>query len=289
MRSRLDVTDWRKMMNTRSIGRLVLALGFSAGMLGSRLAVADLLYSTGFESSDGFTLNSALPSAPTLPSDWYRLDGATTTTPPIVDINSTNHGGSQGLRIVNQGPNVDQSDPDSNTFVQSPVINMPGTSGLIASNKAYVSIKWDMRVVDAPDSADDSTYIGLDVYDASGNAITTVGREVIGGTPALIGLNDSGVDFTVLDFAPASDLWASYELKLDFVLQKYQLFVDNVAAGSARPFVPGAEDSLDINFTDVGRGLDTAYFDNFSVTAVPEPSALAGALVLGMVARRRKV
>ena len=64
-----------------------------------------------------------------------------------------------------------------------------------------------------------------------------------------------------------------------------------VPTGPARLMNPASDNGIDINFTVNGRGLDEAYFDNFIVSAVPEPTSIGTITMFAVAAlgtRRRR-
>lgn len=72
----------------------------------------------------------------------------------------------------------------------------------------------------------------------------------------------------------------------------YTLASADALLGHALAFTPGASGSYALSFANRGGDNVGALLDNVSVTAVPEPSALAlasaGLFMVGFVARRRK-
>lgn len=263
-------------------------LGFAAcaalTATSSLLVAAPITYSTGFD-APAFAVGNNIPSTPppTL-NGWYRQDGTPTTTAlPIVNItNVTSTGGGQSLRVQNQSPHQ-QLDPGSVTYAISPSLSLPGATNVIANGTPLVTIRWDMRVDDPSNLDNSSDTWALDVYDSTENiraASIARGLDSVLG-PQIYGTDATGqFNATSLGNAPASGTWGTYELVLNYLTDTYSFSLNNVLLGS-RPMNGLADNGISINFTVNGRGLDVAYFDGFSVNAVPEPATIG---ILSLVA-----
>ncbi|MGH7180277.1 MAG: hypothetical protein ACREJC_23060 [Tepidisphaeraceae bacterium] len=250
-------------------------------------------YSTGFESP--LYLNTdPVPTIGTL-NGWYREDGSpTATAPPGVSItNTVASSGSQSMRFLNNSP-YDQLDAGSVTYSISPIrSSMPGTANMVLAGLPFVHIQWDMRVDDPTDIDDTSDTWCLDVYDGDESDRTlSIARGItnINGPnePNIYGTDLTGAfDPNELGDAPASGVWGTYEIDMDYTSGTWTFKLNSVLMGGVRPFASGADNGLDVNFTVNGRGIDVAYFDNYSVTATPEPASLCGLLFGGMMMFRR--
>src|SRR5262249_42971093 len=92
--------------------------------------------------------------------------------------------------------------------------------------------------------------------------------------------------------------WHSMEIDLDVLHDTHTFLVDGVSLGTSSFQNPGTSDVLQraslVTYTNMpvgDRDAYTAQFDNFSITAVPEPGSLAflaGALVPGLIGLRRR-
>ena len=258
-------------------------------------AAAPISYSTGFE-QPAFNVGDNVPAVGTL-SGWFRQDGTPTTTAlPDVDISPVNNGGSQGLRILNLAP-YNQLDPGSVTYAISPVYTLPGAANVVANGTPFVHVQWDMRVDDPADHDINKTSDTwcLDVYDSTANVRTLsvargtvpLGNEL---TPTVYATGATG-QFTPTEIGagPASGAWGTFELDLDYLSRTFDVSLNGVVLAFDLPMNVAADNGIDLNFTVNGRGIDVAYFDNFLVTAVPEPGTLgvAALCMVTLLSRRR--
>jgi hypothetical protein len=277
---------------------IAIGAAFSSGRLASAQTIS---YSTGFETGQGFPLNSNLPTTPSALSGWSRLDGfSASIAQPIVDINATNNGGSQGLRVQNASP-FNQADLQSYTYALSPVINSPGATDLIANGTPIVKVKFDMRVDDTANITQSTDIWFAEIFDDNtGQRLAGIGRVVI--APGDARIYATGADGEVVNspigLAAASGVWGSYEMDLNYVTRTFQVFLNNVAVGGVQSMydlgssvLNAPYNGLDFDFSESGRGLDVAYFDNVSIlAAVPEPTslALAGLGAAAALLKRRR-
>lgn len=284
-------------MNCQSLS-LFVAAAASAFILNGASSAAPISYSTGFEQPQ-FPLNANVPSTPppTL-SGWFRQDGTPTATglPGVNITNAAASSGTQSLRVVNNGP-ANQAEAGSVSYVISPVYTLAGASDVVANGTPFVTIQWDMRIDDGADIDNTSDTWALDVYDSSANTrAVSVARSALaavpGGAPTTSGIYLSNVtgSYTPVPATagPASGAWGTYRLELDYSTDTFAFFLNGVPQGGGA-MNAAADNGIDINFTVNGRGLDVAYFDNFSVNAVPEPAstAMLGLAAVSMLARRR--
>jgi len=293
---------------TSNVSKITAAavLAASTMTIGLQANAAAINYQTGFETVEGFTVPTPIPSVGTY-NGWYRLDGAATTSGvPLVRIDVPGHLSSQSLHVLNQGPQ-DRNDPGSVTYAISPVRNLPGAANVVANSTPFVHIQWDMIVNDGASILNTSDTWCLDVYDSTSNERTaSFARSAIplvpNGAPAFANIYTA--DGTLPDdsngnspynpvpngLAAASSTWGTYAMDLNYVTRTYTVSLNGVQVGPARLMNVQADNGLDINFTVNGRGLDDAFFDNFAVVAVPEPTTLSvtGIAAVGLLARRRR-
>lgn len=286
--------------NNRSSLLAAVALAAAPVLMSASAAMARpaINYFTGFEPAP-FNNGDPVPSVGTL-NGWYRQDGAPTATalPGVFITNTQASAGVQSMTI-NNAPPFNQADPGSVTYSISPVGSLAGANDLVANGTPYVHVQVDMMVQDGADIDDTSDWFQMDVYDSTANVLTaSVLRTAIAAVPG--GAPTSAAVYTTLpngQINPApvgaganSGVWGTYALDLDYVTHTFVVSLNNVPLTLPLPMNVAANDGMDINFTVSGRGIDAAYFDNFSVSAVPEPTTVAalGLATTGLLARRRR-
>jgi len=264
---------------------VVLAgLGLSAARAGAAVVT---YYQTGFENPP-FATGNLDPQ-----DNWQQFDGAPAATTMVVQTGVKN-GGSQALQTT---PPAHPGTPDTDFSYATPnKVAQNSPADQVAAGAPLVNIQWDMRV-DAATTR--STGWGLDVFDKQpGNNQTlavSIDRAISLGLPSMYGTNASGdpSNPVFLGNGAADNTFGTYRLELNYQTRMYQLYLNGAPVGSPQSIATAANNGIDIDFHVVGRGQDTAYFDNLSVTAgpVPEPATL-GVMLLGgamLLARRRAI
>jgi hypothetical protein len=164
------------------------------------------------------------------------------------------------------------------------------TTGFPASPTDLISIQWDMNVLPSGvPSGSFGPFFGVEAYaDAAG--LTFLGSlGVDTGTGDLLYL-DPVIGFTeVPNVSVTFATWHMYELLLDFGSDEYSIFYDGALLISGIDFTDGPSNTFsDAPLTTVAAAADaisqaaigTGFFDNYVITAIPEPSAmLFGAVV----------
>lgn len=257
--------------------RALLAAVLGCAVAAPSISRAATVYSTGFENPPFTTGNLAGQDA------WDRFDEGTAT-PSIVVQTGTVKTGSQAVGFTN----TEAQAGSSFAFRDFTTINP------VSDGTPLVTINWDMNVGTGGSTAhtwaveafDDAT--SLNLVAGAGLGKDTGGNTHIGGT------DPTGTSFLDLGPGPTLNAWHNYTLTLDYGLNLYAIDVDGtrraygtLAAGNAGTFG-------EIDLVSNTRDLDSAFFDNLSITTgtgtVPEPASLgllgiAGVMLMG---RRRK-
>jgi hypothetical protein len=244
----------------------------------------------GFEPAGGFSVTGG-PALSTDPADLYG-QGSPYWAPDILppsdsaygspsngvaaDVEtSVTHGGTQAVSLTRLTSSQDTRWAPS-AFTSSPY-------QAVADNTPVVDINWDMQV--APGGSNDLFGIELNngvsriaytAVDASGNVADDRGGVV----------TDTGTSVSTGE-------WASYDLRVNFSTQTYQVFVNGSPVDPSIAFEDPATEFTDaslVSYTaDGGPGSGVAYYDNYSIS-VPEPKAV-GSVCAGMgllLLRRRR-
>lgn len=133
----------------------------------------------------------------------------------------------------------------------------------------------------------------IDVYAPTGRiARAGLGNNAGAIVPVLTTLNATGVPTTFLanndTFQP--NQWVSFDIFLNFAAQTYDLSINGASVATGLPFT-GAGTSLadaDFQVSTAAGANDVGYLDNYRVTTVPTPGAVALLGLGGLVARRRR-
>jgi hypothetical protein len=248
---------------------------FLAAVLGCAVSaptMAALVYSTGFESGEGYSTGNLVPQ-----NSWDRADQPTQT-PAVTVQNSVAASGSQAVQFTTSG-----------TAGGSSFIFHPDVYDAITNGNPLVTISWDMRV---NASATPTQAWALEAYDSSGGPNLIAGAGAAGA--ALVASNAAGTGFDDVGNVGSQGVFHNYKLTLDFASSIYALDLDGTRKYYGQ-FATGNNGILgEVDLVANDRGSDTAYFDNISINAttgsVPEPATLgligvAGAMLLG---RRRR-
>jgi hypothetical protein len=164
------------------------------------------------------------------------------------------------------------------TFSSSPFVAQ-------ATATPIVDIDWDMDIASGGSNDlfgielnNGASRIAYAAVDASGN----VAEDGAGG-------NITNTGSTV-----PTDAWEHYELQANFDTQTYQIFLNGIAVDSPMEFEDGAGEFTDASLVSYsangGPGSGVAYYDNYVISAVPEPTG-SGAVLAGgslLLLRRRR-
>jgi hypothetical protein len=165
-----------------------------------------------------------------------------------------------------------------------------------------VEVKWDMRVTANTNALTYGPFFGVEIYDASVNP--SLPKQVGGfGVDASTGellklINVGGTGYyDTLPYSVSLGFYYSFSVVADYATDTYSMYINGSFVGSEAFVDPSAtaftDASLSTQFVsfpgEIGLNSGTAYFDNYSISLVPEPAmlSLAGLAVVGLLKRRR--
>jgi MYXO-CTERM domain-containing protein len=175
---------------------------------------------------------------------------------------------------------------------------VPRTTPLAGAPGTIVRVNWDMNVSLSP-TAPFGPFFGAESYDATTPAIPRLigSLGVDSHTGELLYQDADGILTPTGDVVPFGQ-WNHYTLELNYDTKQYTGFL-NGAAVVTSPFIdPGITGFTDAPISalasdaaSLATATGTAYFDNYSITVVPEPAGLAlvGLGSLALIRRRRTV
>jgi len=252
----------------------LLAGVFAMGVNGPVVAATVLVYdSAGFEPPRFLTSqNLQGQDAPPAGQGPWRKDAGVSTA--IVQT-AVVAGGLQAVQVSR----VANTRGDTRWAVIKPVTPTSGQN--------IISVEFEMRV-QAASGLSFGPAFGIECYDSSAGAPKLIGSLTVDATTGDVlyqvagsgALAESG---TSVPFG----IFQRYTLTANFTTKRYSIFVDDDLLHT-EPFV----DAGAVQFTDaplvtfaatsdtIATATGTAYFDNYVITAVPEPS-VAGLLALG--------
>jgi hypothetical protein len=250
---------------------LLFAVLFSLG-LAITTSEATIVYD-----SDGFEPPTFTAGLPLEGQDsWVRTGTASASQVQIAVVDS----GNQAVQVT-RAPNED---------ARWGVL----TTGFPASPTDLISIQWDMNVLPSGvPSGSFGPFFGVEAYsDVAG--LTFLGSlGVDTATGEILYLHPvngfTAVPAVTVPFAS----WHMYELLLDFGSDTYSIYFDGALQVSGIGFTDGPSNSFsDAPIATVGAAGDaisqaaigSGFFDNYVITAIPEPSAvLFGGLVCTVI------
>jgi len=255
--------------------------GIAAVAVASAASASVTFYSTGFDSSEGYTVGDI-----TGQNGWSTFQpGAGGGYANVTNSAPSGFGGDQALAF--------NSGTDANT---SPRYAWPAgygaqfTAAAATGDNVAVS-QVSMYMASGSTSTERS---GMVVYDASGSKILT-GFYVQANTGLVYLLANYNNAGTINNFAFNTNVTIGYNQWVNFTTTWNQatgrmevfwgsngFFVDGAAAGSVA-------DETDFYATRNGSTVaNTVYFDNLAIGAVPTPGAIALLGLAGLAARRRR-
>jgi hypothetical protein len=258
-------------------GLIAAALAFAAPM-----ASAAVVYdSAGFEAPK-FTAGANLQGQDVAAGPWLKDPGTGSATISTVNAFS----GTQAV-VVTRAPTATG---DTRWSVIKPLTPVAGAN--------ILDIDVDLRVQQAtfgglpPNNTDFGPAFGIEAYDTS----KLIGSVTVDATTGDV-LYQETVTGLLLETGTVVSRGAYHHLKLrlDFTSGKYQVYADN-ALLRTESFVDsgiaGFTDAPISTFavTSTAAATSTAYFDNYTINTIPEPTgaALVGLAVAGLAGRRRR-
>lgn len=218
------------------------------------------VYSTGFEAPEFAPGQIAGQAGWTTTASAFSSQAATVSP-------AAARTGAQGLAI--DATFIPQTD-----WFFKPLNFMPGPGTRV------VKVGVDMRV---NGTALNSAGWGVDCYDTLG---VRIGQFFVApnGLASISGGGDSQAAALTNRSA-----WTTFVLTLDFSTRLLSLSVNGQSAAVSVAFNPTSLSTLgDADIRVLGAGTDTAFFDNFSVEAVPAPACGGAVVLLAGAGRRRR-
>jgi hypothetical protein len=162
------------------------------------------------------------------------------------------------------------------------------TTGFPSPLTDPISIQWDMNVLPSGvPSGSFGPFFGVESYaDVAGlSFLGSLGVDA--GTGDLLYL-DPVNGFTETGVTVPFATWHNYELLLDFASDSYSIFFDGALQLSGIGFTTPSDTFSDAPIATVGAAADaisqaaigSAFFDNYVITSIPEPSAVLFGVVV---------
>jgi hypothetical protein len=147
-----------------------------------------------------------------------------------------------------------------------------------------VRVSWDMNVTQTTDPLlDYGPFFGVEGYDAFGGDIKLIGSLGVDATTGDI-LYQDGLDGFLVETgvdAPFGQ-WNRYMLEIDYQNDEYSVYFNGARLATTTfvdPGITGFTDAplaaLAATFESIDFAAGTAYFDNYTIEIVPEPTAMA--------------
>jgi hypothetical protein len=274
------------------------SLAVATAMLAGKSADAATLFSTGFETSQGYTTGAYLTGQPS--------SGTTFGSAVTAGLGANSSGSATVYTYASSG--ITPTGTNYNYVGLSDLSGIPagGSAYYFPNLSSFSPAPAATPVIDViatfgidPGGSGNAGF-GLTAFDgtAAGNEVADV---QINSTTGAVTVDNGGVatGFTQLTSPVTFD---SYELQLNYATQTYNVY--EAASGSATftneiatgvPFETAATTfstaGLDTTALGIGTATGFALADNFSITAVPEPttaSLVLGGLVVAGTRRRRR-
>lgn len=261
----------------------------------------------GFEAASGYSTGGLVGqvAAASLPNGTFETIGSGDTTATVQDTVFAPGGGTQAVELTTGGFSSAFGSGDFFAIFLDPA-DRPTTP--------IVVVEWDMLVdpvvpnVTDPDPGvpDFGPIFGVNPFDESGGAVSQLGSLVVDASTGEVLFQTTGTGFlsTINDGMGGTVTvsgWNTYSIILDFVAETYTYTLNGVALGTESFIdVPVSGQLSDASLVALPGGSNagsytqggTAYFDNYTITAVPEPGSLvllAGIAAPALLGRRRQI
>lgn len=271
--------------------RYVVAGAFAAAVaLTSTSASAVVVYDSGGFESPRFTAGLTLQGQDVAPNGPWLKDPGTSTGV----VSTTNpQSGTQAVTITR----LAQSGADTRWAVNKPLVPTPFLN--IVDTAADVRVEQATFAGSPPTNTDFGPAFGLEAYDATIPATPKlIGSLTVDATTGDVLYQQAGTG-VLLETGTTVTRGAYHNLRLsvDFTAGKYMSYVDGVLVHTesfvdptAVAFTDGSIGTFAASASSTLTGTGTAYFDNYTISQVPEPAALGvlGVAMAGLAGRRRR-
>lgn len=275
----------------RTFASVRCAVALVAISLSTASAFAIPVYDTAGFAGPRFTPNASLEGQDLLTGGpWVITSNAN---PAQANVRPTvGVGGGQGVEVVTSANKT-----DTQWYVSKPIAPV--------SPFNTVQVGWSMSYLPTSVAGlDFGPFFGVEIFDASMGTPKQIGSFGVDASTGelLVGILDGGVPTlaTLLDgttVAAGATAFNDYQISVDYDAQTYSISL-NGSVLETNPFLdPTATAFTDapistrfVSFNgDQSLNAGTAYFDNYSINVVPEPTMIAGLALfsLGMVRRRK--
>jgi len=267
------------------LGLIAAAVTFVAPM-----ASAAVVYdSAGFE-SPRFTAGAPVQGQDDLNGPWLKDPGTSTATVSTVNAFS----GTQDVVVTR----VAGATGDTRWAVSKP--QAPATGFNVFDIDADVRVEQATFAGSPPNNTDVGPLFGLEAYDASTTPLSPklIGSLTIDATTGDVLYQSTGAGFlTETGTIVTRGAYHHLKLRVDFGTGKYSTYVDNALVHTESfvdsgilAFTDGPITTIAGSGTSVTSATGTAYFDNYAINVVPEPTgvALVGIALAAFAGRRRR-
>ena len=271
----IEVLMGGKKMLLRVLGLVAIS---SVAQVSSGAALYD---SGGFDNTTRFATNAPLQGQDAAVNKWLASFSPTTPGATATVIASADP---TMVKSAGQAIKVQRTNGNAYWF---PSINVTPTTP-----NNVVSVSWSMNVIKNTTAGQFGPFFGIEVYDASGSILADGGVDA---STYDVQYYDASAQNFGLSNTTVTSGYHNYQMLLDYTSKTYSVLVDGSAAVSNTAFGVSSTTFGDADITAltndaVPNQTGVAYFDNYSIASVPEPTlgvATVGFLSLGLLGRRR--
>ena len=254
--------------------------GLAAAVLSVQSAHAATIYSTGFETSEGYTAGNLVGQTGGTPKYTYAANGTAAGSTVPSDITAAINSGTAVITATNLSVNNNAGTGDAAVFFPSIPL---GTINTVANPIVTVSSSINVTSSSAAVSG-----FGLEIF----NGATPTESPIF----SVFALSDGSFDYTANGVSTDPGIptpGGAFSVPLNYTTGQYALSIgstlESTGAFSSTSGI-GTVGIAGATFDSTAGATGTGTFDNFSISAVPEPATgsivMAGLAVAGLRRRR---